>query len=341
MSKRKGFTLVELLVVIAIIGILIGMLLPAVQQVREAARRITCANNLRQIGLALHNYESAHMDFPPGVQEIDDLDSSDPGAPAPEQDLWSVSTWILPFLEQNTAFDVLNPRGDNTYQSSVTLDNPVNGSMPTEIVNEVFPYALCPSDSGSESNALRSGLQGEMGGGTAKTNYVYANNSRVNPDPAGAEDPAWVNPLANESTGAFSNREQGIGQLRDGTTNIIILSERVTTGGNITDANGDVTGQLENGAGLLYGVRGDVFAETPGPSSIMGFQDIAFATGGGINSNDADEVRQGVSSNHSGGVNIVLGDASTHFMSDNTSLLTFNQLVHIRDGAVVDNHPAG
>ena len=69
--------------------------------------------------------------------------------------------------------------------------------------------------------------------------------------------------------------------------------------------------------------------------------DIAFATGGGINSGDAALAVQGVSSNHSGGVSIVLGDASTHFMSNNTSDLTFNQLVNIRDGQVVDEHPGG
>lgn len=70
--KRAGFTLVELLVVIAIIGILIGMLLPAVQQVRSAARRTACANNLRQLGLGLLNYESAHQHFPPGVYICED-----------------------------------------------------------------------------------------------------------------------------------------------------------------------------------------------------------------------------------------------------------------------------
>jgi prepilin-type N-terminal cleavage/methylation domain-containing protein len=90
---RTGFTLVELLVVIAIIGILIGMLLPSVQSVREAARRATCMNNQRQLAIGLHNYESAYMKFPIGASSVNGL-------------CWRV--WVLPFIEQNNLYDLFS-----------------------------------------------------------------------------------------------------------------------------------------------------------------------------------------------------------------------------------------
>ena len=102
--KRRGFTLVELLVVIAIIGILIGMLLPAVQQVREAARRTQCANNIRQVSLALMNFESSHQHFPAGaLTDVDD----DAGF---DDDGWGWAAQALPFLEQGNLADSLEPR---------------------------------------------------------------------------------------------------------------------------------------------------------------------------------------------------------------------------------------
>ena len=117
-QHRNGFTLVELLVVIAIIGILIGMLLPAVQQVREAARRTTCANNLRQQALANLNYESAHMNFPPGLNVPIDQGSGSfstglAGAinlqTEPIHDRFgSWMVWTLPFQEQNNLYDQLD-----------------------------------------------------------------------------------------------------------------------------------------------------------------------------------------------------------------------------------------
>ncbi len=104
-TKRSGFTLVELLVVIAIIGILIGMLLPAVQQVREAARRVTCANNLKQIGIGVHNYESAHKNFPDGGLNWFADRSKQGSIPknAPNQD-WGWLYQVLPFLEENNLY---------------------------------------------------------------------------------------------------------------------------------------------------------------------------------------------------------------------------------------------
>ena len=103
---RSGFTLVELLVVIAIMGILVGMLLPAVQSVRAAARRSACQNNLRQIGIALLNYESAHQKFPPGrtwtVTEEGDSDSD------PDRIGYSWFAQILPQLEANNLFDQID-----------------------------------------------------------------------------------------------------------------------------------------------------------------------------------------------------------------------------------------
>ena len=334
MSKRKGFTLVELLVVIAIIGILIGMLLPAVQQVREAARRITCSNNLRQIGLALHNYESAHQDFPAGVQEE--------GNNAQSDSLWSVSTWILPFVEQNNAFDVLDPRAGNTLTSQVASGAATAPALaPADIVLQTFPFGLCPSDSGADLNSNRTGLAGGSDP-TAKTNYVYANNANEDTTLVDPEAENFVNPEGNSSNGVFSNRESGLAQMRDGTTNVIVLSERVTSGGNITNDDGS-TSQVVSGAALLYGVRAPYLSSNIGQNVDAengGFSDIAFSTFGGINSRVSLEAAQGVSSNHSGGVNVVLGDDSTHFMSDNTSFITYNQMVNQRDGAVVTDHIA-
>ena len=111
--KNRGFTLVELLVVIAIIGILIGMLLPAVQQVREAARRATCQNQIRQLALAVHNYESAHKHFPTAGDHSQGFEN-ELFRPATKFENWGWGYQILPFIEQNNLYDL---RGTNPYAS--------------------------------------------------------------------------------------------------------------------------------------------------------------------------------------------------------------------------------
>ena len=127
MSERKGFTLVELLVVIAIIGILVGLLLPAVQAAREAARRMQCGNNLKQIGLAMHNYADVNKRFPPGNITDGDCCST------PSFTVWSVS--ILPYLEQ------ANLHG-NVYNPNLPIEHASNSFLR----QTKLPTYNCPSD---------------------------------------------------------------------------------------------------------------------------------------------------------------------------------------------------
>src|SRR5579871_5884386 len=124
---RKAFTLIELLVVIAIIGVLVGLLLPAVQKVREAAARMSCENNLKQIGLALHNYESAYQKLPPGyVASGAYVNGTSDTAPG-----WTWGALILPFMEQQNLYQQYN------------LSQPVQNCPAAQTRVTTF---ICPSD---------------------------------------------------------------------------------------------------------------------------------------------------------------------------------------------------
>src|SRR5262245_13713930 len=149
-SLRRGFTLVELLVVIAIIGVLVALLLPAVQAAREAARRTSCSSNLRQIGLAMHNYHDTFKAFPIGA-----LSTLGPaqGANSANGD-WAWPTAILPFVEQKPLYDQLQP-GSSPKAPAVTSPLVLTG-VP------VFMCPSCPGDKKSLNNLL---------GGFGKLNY--------------------------------------------------------------------------------------------------------------------------------------------------------------------------
>jgi prepilin-type N-terminal cleavage/methylation domain-containing protein/prepilin-type processing-associated H-X9-DG protein len=128
--RRAGFTLVELLVVIAIIGVLVGLLLPAVQSSRSAARRMACQNNARQLGVALHNYHDLHLTFPPGSFVM--------GPSFPIQTGWGWGAMILPFIEQNVLYGRIDFGQGTAVSSNLS------------VIQAAVPIWLCPSETAPE-----------------------------------------------------------------------------------------------------------------------------------------------------------------------------------------------
>lgn len=211
-SSRKlvrGFTLVELLVVIAIIGVLIALLLPAVQQAREAARRMTCSNKLKQIGLAVHNYHDTHTAFPIGVTTFTGYGASD------NLPIWSVA--ILPFLEQSAVYDQIKLATNNFSQE-------VPNGTSTNISGQAMEAYMCPSDILGDVNTFRSNV--------GKSNYMACGGSMVyanaeNFVPNGNYDSRNYNGIFCYDT------SRQFRDVIDGTTNTILAGER--DGGDIAN----------------------------------------------------------------------------------------------------------
>src|SRR3954447_24995498 len=154
--RRTGFTLIELLVVIAIIAILIALLLPAVQQAREAARRTQCRNNLKQMGLAMHNYHDVFNCFPPGYLGYPAAAGQDCSAvrnTAPFAQGWGWGTYLLPYLDQAPLYNSLNPGQkqavcDNASGPALNAGNPV-------LQRQLLPVYVCPSAADPDMNPTR------------------------------------------------------------------------------------------------------------------------------------------------------------------------------------------
>ncbi len=204
---RRGFTLIELLVVIAIIAILIALLVPAVQKVREAASRTQCANNLKQVGLALHNYHDTHKKFPPAFL------GGSPGPSPTNVPGWGWGVFILPFVEQDNLYRQLNVNTSNM---------PVGAISGTGALTQTaLPVFRCPSDVGPELNPNR--------GNHATSNYaaVAGNNNITN------------NPHTGNGV-MYMNSETRIADISDGTTNTVMVGERALGSVGTTSYSGAV-----------------------------------------------------------------------------------------------------
>ncbi|WP_194242800.1 DUF1559 family PulG-like putative transporter [Gimesia benthica] len=173
-TTLRGFTLIELLVVIAIIAILIALLLPAVQQAREAARRSTCKNNLKQIGLALHNYHDTHQLFPYATANPGNCIPADPNATITNHTGW---LYLLPFMDQANLYNQFNFSAA-TGQHNKTSNTLAGGSSITtgnaQLGTNVIPILLCPSDDGGSAYPGADTNYGTGVANSARTSYGFS-----------------------------------------------------------------------------------------------------------------------------------------------------------------------
>lgn len=327
-SVRVGFTLVELLVVIAIIGVMVGLLLPAVQAAREAARRMSCSNNLKQIGLAFHNYESTYKTFPAawGVYQ-----------PAPPYNLQGVGIALLPFMEQTTLVD--------QYNSSVSPSNqggPI-GIANVAVISTPIATFVCPSAPGGLDRIYDGGVPaGALPGLAALTwraapsdysvttgvrnTYAALAYAAFPGGPGGARGGA----LAQSTFQAPANNKMS--SIIDGTSNTFLMGER--TGGNriysgmrelpvpaaVVAANGGGWGDPLVGEHWITGtVRNPGFPPAEGPCAI----------------NCTNIRSNGFHSFHPGGAHFLMADASVQFITDSVAPFSFAARITRAKGEVV------
>ncbi|MEW4526946.1 DUF1559 domain-containing protein [Maioricimonas sp. JC845] len=325
-SRSRGFTLIELLVVIAIIAILIALLLPAVQQAREAARRSQCKNNLKQIGLALHNYHDTHRTFPPAnVVGWAWIDSCPEGTCAH----WSWGAMILPMLDQGAQYNLLEV-GD------VPLPDATSDAAKLEVMRKPLSVFRCPSDIGPATNrehrlpTTTAGNADCTSGGcvdTATSNYVAGNDSW------NLDRDQWngfmgrVNRLGPASNPSGKATTLKISDILDGTSNTIAIGERVY----------EMQG-VKLRAGVVHGQNGDT-----GDHDRQG-QVYTMAAGRWKMNDTCTNCGRGFSSQHEGGAHFLLADGSVQFISENidhnnadgTIDSTYERLI-----AVNDQQPVG
>ncbi|WP_437202745.1 DUF1559 family PulG-like putative transporter [Planctomicrobium sp. SH664] len=309
--RLRGFTLIELLVVIAIIAVLIALLLPAVQQAREAARRSQCKNNLKQMALAVHNYESTYGRIPAGFQ-VDRQDG---------QSCWGWAPSLFPYLDQTGLYNELF----SSNRSLKQLYRAGASQADQQLLQTPIAAFRCPSDTTPALNNLIS-FNATNRFDIATSNYVAFSGEDAMLSIADYPNNADGTPY--EPRGAFfGNSYLQFRDFSDGLSNTLILSERdgsptVALGESFRAAVWAGVGRQNNNGG--YGT-----ARTLARYSFFINRDYT-ANGGAVAN-----MGKGVSSLHEGGVHVALGDGSVRFLSENISSGGVYKPLVIRDDGVV------
>lgn len=343
-KNRRGFTLVELLVVIAIIGILIGMLLPAVQQVREAARRTECLNNLRQLALAAVNFESAHMRFPSAGDCSDSYhDPNQSNMPAFDFENAGWMFQILPFMEQGNLESQRTPNGwwDG---SPALVENQVPGFNCPSRGERFATWGLFQIGLGDYAGVA--GPFADENGNVPNYGLTFSNRSDPSPHETTTVFTGIISKGGHGNTSGEPTKYSKIsfGQIADGSSNTFLFAEKAV---NARNYNVSRNGQFEDWWDTGYFHNADyttlrmfsigISNAWFGPEDIGPIADNAPRPESWIDSSSGNRTRElGFGSAHPGTMTSALGDGSTHSVSMDASLENLIRVGRRSDGFVVN-----
>lgn len=313
---RDAFTLIELLVVIAIIAVLIGLLLPAVQKVREAAARMQCANNLKQIGLALHNYHDGNSKFPPGY-----LDGNTVSASTPDNDLgpgWSWAAFLLPYVEQGNLY------------SQINFKLPAGTGVNATASQQNLKVYQCPSDPYQQAVPVYDSSFSSPIATVAHSNYVGCNGVLECFTNAGGTGQSANGPF-------FRNSRTTVASVTDGMSNSIFVGER---SGNHSPSTWTAAITKGRVPAWMAVQPPSPYSPPPGPAydNADYGEALVLAHGNTTHVPSADfpiyDPDTFYSTHAGAGANFLFGDGSVHFLTSGINPTTFQSLCTMAGGEV-------